>query len=570
MNVYLYDVTLEEPALVTRLEGEPNSSVAYGFLPGSVLRGALIQAYLRQMKRSGDRLLSDEMAKLLFFSGQFRYLNGYLVCDGGSEKLRSLPVPASWHQDKVEARTNKLAPVYDFAVRLRDDEDKQWKTVSNALFCVFLDKSTVKLARPQTRLAVHTARDRDQGRATRESGAVFRYESLAAGQTFRACVVSSAADAKAEQTLIGLLNEHTVMIGGSRTGGYGRARLARVECDSQSSPWRESGRRGSGQTGNTLVVTCLSDALLRDEGGQCVTDAVTFRREVLRALGVADEKGELARRQAPAFMRTGVVGGFNRAWGLPLPQTQCVQMGSVIMLDGVQCTDTQFAQLEQNGIGERRIEGFGRVAVNWHAVSDTLELPDEPEDLSEYIPVTIDDPAAKDLARAMAQRMLRRHLDSALSARASRLGAQIRHPSVSQLARLQGVIRDELQKLQTSKPGVDAEKILGDSQKRMNEYFTSLEKRQTTRTQFSRDWVDGRAFMTWLRDQVKAPDGIWASLQVVPLVGKGSVDLVAIGSEPAVSENAPSRLLAYEYALRLIFNTLALAAKNKRQQGESR
>ena len=39
MNVINYQITLLEPTLVTALQGDPNSSVAFDYLPGSVLRG---------------------------------------------------------------------------------------------------------------------------------------------------------------------------------------------------------------------------------------------------------------------------------------------------------------------------------------------------------------------------------------------------------------------------------------------------------------------------------------------------------------------------------------------------
>ena len=41
-----YQITLEEPALLTSLSGDPNSAVSLSYLPGSVLRGAAVAAWL--------------------------------------------------------------------------------------------------------------------------------------------------------------------------------------------------------------------------------------------------------------------------------------------------------------------------------------------------------------------------------------------------------------------------------------------------------------------------------------------------------------------------------------------
>ena len=46
MKVINYRIDLLEPTLVTSLQGDPNSAVAFDYLPGSVLRGILIGKYL--------------------------------------------------------------------------------------------------------------------------------------------------------------------------------------------------------------------------------------------------------------------------------------------------------------------------------------------------------------------------------------------------------------------------------------------------------------------------------------------------------------------------------------------
>lgn len=56
MKTIHYQITLEEPVLVTALEGDPNTATSFSYLPGSVLRGAIIGRYMRQkqLKRLDD------------------------------------------------------------------------------------------------------------------------------------------------------------------------------------------------------------------------------------------------------------------------------------------------------------------------------------------------------------------------------------------------------------------------------------------------------------------------------------------------------------------------------------
>ncbi len=64
-----------------------------------------------------------------------------------------------------------------------------------------------------------------------------------------------------------------------------------------------------------------------------------------------------------------MIGGFNRKWGLPLPQALAVRMGSVLVFKDPGCDPTLLDDLEVRGIGERRAEGFGRIAFNRQRVA---------------------------------------------------------------------------------------------------------------------------------------------------------------------------------------------------------
>jgi len=48
MKIIPYRVTLLEPLLATRIAGDPNSGVSYPYVPGSLVRGAAVAAYMRE------------------------------------------------------------------------------------------------------------------------------------------------------------------------------------------------------------------------------------------------------------------------------------------------------------------------------------------------------------------------------------------------------------------------------------------------------------------------------------------------------------------------------------------
>lgn len=130
MAVLTYQIRLLEPVLVTKLDGDPNSNISYDYLPGSVLRAALLGRFASDNNVAVKDVLEDERTKAdaarLFF-GHARFLNAYPV-----DRLnnRTLPKPLSWRQSK-SARANTRddekhkVPIYDFAIEQRDNEQYQ-------------------------------------------------------------------------------------------------------------------------------------------------------------------------------------------------------------------------------------------------------------------------------------------------------------------------------------------------------------------------------------------------------------------------------------------------------------
>lgn len=296
MRVLIYRITLLEPTLVTALEGDPNEATSFDYLPGSVLRGVMIRKYLRANGWT-ELNASDPDTRRLFFDGTTRYLNGYPL-----DRLdrRTLPTPLSWQREK-----GNESEIYDFAVDTPDDE-KQWQGVGKP-FCSLGEhengKQKVRLVQPDRHIAVHTARTRRFGRAMPADkidaskgdaqGAVYRYDALAAGQTFEAAILCD--DGDVDQIKLWLTGEET--LGGSRSGGYGRAKLEFVR-EEDGENWREMGSTMTFDANGKLIITLLSNALLRDDNGQFVVDPSVVTDLLSQRLGV-----QLALQRA--FLRGG-------------------------------------------------------------------------------------------------------------------------------------------------------------------------------------------------------------------------------------------------------------------------
>jgi CRISPR-associated protein Csx10 len=533
VKVITYRIHLLDPILATSLEGDPNSANAFDYLPGSALRGALIKKYLRANNLTWAQFDANEATvQRLFFNGTTRYLNGYPV----EENQRTLPVPQSWQREK-----GKDEEFFDHAVELPNDDETQWQGISNP-FCLLFDpdednednRTPVRWIQPDRLISVHTARDRNYGRARTDSGAIFRHEALQAGQTFEAAILC---DQDSDAALLLPLLNGEAKLGGSRSASYGRVCF---ESAQEKQTWREVDGSLQLDYEGKLIITLLSDALIRDANGQQVVDSAAMTTALSTALGSITLTLDVER----TFLRGIPLGGFNRKWGLPLPQSLAVKMGSVFVYDaptgGANALRLALERLEQSGIGERRAEGFGRVAINWQTAE---KLKKNERSFTRPPAKAITQNGSLAIAQQMAGRMLRQRLDIALTAKANDLGKQVKGPKNSQLSRLRLIIHDALRQEPTA------------GRQRLNQYFDSLQDRQTTRKQFSRDRVAGKGLLEWMRERAADESSI------KPIFDEARDTLPTIGANVSATLTAG---MIYEYNLRLIDAVLARAAKERK------
>lgn len=345
-----YRVELLEPALLTALEGDPNSAVSFDYVPGSVVRGMVIGAWMRECNQG--QLDADNSP---FFNGGVTFLNAYPVID----EQRALPTPITWRRPKKGAASS----TWNVDANPNIDEKK---TDLDGYF-VWPKGGTLHTHLPEKLITVHIQRGRIGVAAFRarygsnaDERLVYQYEPLAAGQTFEGVIRCD--DAKLETDIRKLLDNREWSLGGARTAGYGR--VCFTLRDDPPDGWREA---GDSLSDTPIIMTLLSDAIVRDPHGEYDAGLATL----CRVLGI-----DLAHVEK-AKLDTTMVGGFNRKWGLPLPQTIAIAKGSTLQLVPGSIDLATAQALEANGIGERRAEGFGRVGFNLADDYDYVFAPQE-------------------------------------------------------------------------------------------------------------------------------------------------------------------------------------------------
>ncbi len=409
MNALTFLVRLIEPLLAAQAQsGEANSAVTYPFIPGSVIRGGVINAYMR---KNGIEELDafPETTRQLFFNGTVSYLNAYLAHPAQDDRM--LPRPLSWFTPKDNMHKPD-EPIVDFAI----EPEKQWESSPKAPGLgdfVWQGMEDVQLGNPALQMTVHNASD-ERSRKYETASRVYRYDALAANQVFAGVIISDEKKLLLDQ-IKPLLETKRFDFGGSYSAGYGRAEIFELVPDPFWEEYTSDATKNEAK--DIVTLTCLSDVILRGSDGQ-------IGHRLDKAAGA---------KPLRAFYRMRLVGGFNRKWGLPLPQAWAIQAGSVFVFPA--SCQAALEKWVSTGIGERRAEGFGRVAVNWHTRLSRAQSKLQPREVYSLPPEKLSG-QSQQLATRMAERQLQNRLDSALVKKINDLSKTLKTlPSPTQLSR---------------------------------------------------------------------------------------------------------------------------------------
>lgn len=367
-----YTLELRAPLLVTAPTGDPNSARTLPYISGSTIRGAVARAIGATKPADPGWADLDE----LVLSGTVRYLNAYPLVDG-----RCLPAPVSLRPEK-RASEHRAFDAHDLLAydgTPTDDHEVDGHWPKQQLGAPIRDAVTVgaaELTRVQARISgrMHQQRDRARGRAWTDRGTgqahgtVYGYESLDAGQQLGGVLAIDGDEADRLAERLRELLDGTVLLGRSRRAGYGgdpaiewnALRDREVEGSSQVVPLDRDL-----QAGRTVRLLLTSPYLGRHaDTGQ--PDPTYLTDEIERRLGAVT----VVRRRW-AFTEAG---GYNRTWGLPLPQRAALAAGSVLLLH-VKATvpAARLQDVEHRGLGDRRVDGFGR-CLFLEAPTETVTL----------------------------------------------------------------------------------------------------------------------------------------------------------------------------------------------------
>ena len=416
-----YRLTLREPAVIPVADGDPNTVVTRQDIPGSHLWGAAAWHYLHQPNYTP----ADKAFRHAFLDGGLRFLTAYPEADPkafNEEKQRLIPIPHSIRKSKKD---ETLVDFVEKPPEILNDEqtkrhDRQYCRINSGR----LETQVVKTERNYHHAR---AKDRRKGRAlgaeVPDGGTFFTYEAIETEQSFQGAVLGSEDDLKSLQRWLQGVN--TMSVGRSRSAQYGEAEFEwldkeplelenRVEWNgfaarqtsvaqidlgeewdeeddwAEGEEWGEDGSNGfveqqtsdGSDLGKHLVITTLSPLLTVNAHGHPEARFPEHELETVLGLGTSAKKLTLSR----SYTRTELVGGYNAHLRLPRQQWIAIAAGSVFVFDAEDLqgciNEDNLLKLEHDGLGLRKGEGYGRIAVNRLKLDLTKEETrlDDPKD----------------------------------------------------------------------------------------------------------------------------------------------------------------------------------------------
>lgn len=398
-QLYQLPLTIEllSPVLIARTVGDENMVGSEDYIPGSVLLGAFAGMHI---KKYGDVMDTpkkfSEFAEL-FLSDSIRFLNGYpqieLQKEDKKVEIRSLPIPLSiqYGKEKDASAVEKL-----FKCRNEKQDDCQdWELVT---FEDLLKKSDEKNAAPaskyksgycmisanETKLQFRKKtvakqyqihHERTNQRVGRSADAeIYNYESIMPNQTFKALILGSQNQLEHLKSLLET-NTTSVRLGRSKHTQYGHTTVTADEI-SEFKTEAETLSVSKLLGVNRLILSCISDLVVP-------RDTRKINLEVIVSL-VAQRLGLNADLLScvNAFFKTDMVEKYNATWKTRTSAQPCFVKGSCFVLElngSLDAWKEKLAEIQRDGLGARRNEGYGRVLVNWQGlpIESKKNSPDE-------------------------------------------------------------------------------------------------------------------------------------------------------------------------------------------------
>jgi len=332
-----YKIKALENIKVGKSGSQLDNGYSLSYLPGSALRGAYISSYIKKYKV--EDISKDSSSKDLLLAGKIRFFNAYPLI----RESRSVPFPNCLYILKEDLKRS----VFDNCINELDDKIVDgYEKVRVGEFCL-LGNEQLEFINVDKVYNLHINKQRDNEN-------LYRYEAIKKGQSFLAVIALNGSQEEAEQCQQLLQETGTFYLGGSKGSGYGKCLIEDIQLKENNPELFINMDEDDFE--DEIYLYCLSDTLYRNKHGQVLS---YVDEEFLQdALGL--DRVELSK----SSIETNIISGYNVKWNFRYPQYVGIKAGSLMKykIKG-RLNLTALENLLAEGVGDRREDGFGRIAI---------------------------------------------------------------------------------------------------------------------------------------------------------------------------------------------------------------
>lgn len=350
-----YDIEAIENIKFSKPNSEINYEESLSYIPGTSLRGAYIYEFIKE-NNIEDINIEPYKSKLLL--GDINFLNAYPI----NENKRSFPLPKCFLAKKEDMRNQKDSLDLKIVNGLKENElDIGYKKMRISEFVIDIDKENLKKVNIEKENNLHINKKE-------ETNLLFRYEYISKGQKFRAVVKIKENEIEEFKNL---MTDKYLYLGGSKGSGYGRCFISNIK---EIKKEIEIEKENIKDIEKSFYILADSDIVYRNKKGRYSTELDS--EYIGEALGVEGLK------LVDSSIGTVNITNFNNKWNCNTANIIGIEKGSIFKYEIENKIEKEkFEKLMDFGIGERKIDGFGRIKIfkdmNYNKITDKNEKENE-------------------------------------------------------------------------------------------------------------------------------------------------------------------------------------------------
>lgn len=327
MHKYLsFDIEAIDNLKLGKFERDPNNEYTYSYIPGSVIKGAIIWKMVYKFGGIDKKIIN----------GDTIFNNAYPIINN----LASIPMMECYGGDKQTIKSKSLEIEINNFFMGKEENMIPYRGYE---FTVYDDSKLLGY----TPKKVENMHINKKASLSGDDIKLFRYEAIAKGENFRGYIKT---DENYAETMIDILKEEIMYFGGSRGSGYGKCKITNIKY------LEENSYKSDFDIDKNLYIYFLSDAILYYEGKVNSYIPEKELRDMLDIKGCC--------KYVESFASLTTAASFNSLYNTNTICYTAVSKGSIIKYKvNEKVSAEKIKELTIKGVGLRREDGYGQIAI---------------------------------------------------------------------------------------------------------------------------------------------------------------------------------------------------------------